>query len=133
MPTQHDLIRAVRSLVKAYPDATYPGFIKPVNGMKDCMYGHGEASNGRCGCAVGQALIDIEIEINPIWDNFENESLGSISASHVCKNIWGNEVSVISDESLWLDSFQSEQDNDKTWLTALNLADGEFPSIRLIE
>ena len=129
MPTPQELVSAIRKLVKESPNAVYHSVFDKVKGKYNCLYGHGQATNNRCGCLIGQGLVDIGIELLPQWDNFEHEVGNCLSAFAVSKYIWPDCPYEIAE---WLDVLQGEQDNGAKWQQCLEEADKAHPSIREI-
>lgn len=129
MPTPQQLVSAIRKLVQDSPNAVYHPVFDKVKGKYNCLYNKGMATNNRCGCLIGQGLVDIGVELLPQWDNFENPDNSCMAAFAVSKYIWPDCPYEISE---WLDMIQNEQDYGSKWQKCLDEADKWHPKIREI-
>lgn len=107
--TLADLIEEMRNGAQVYPDTVYD-----YEGQTCPGYTTGKASNGQCGCLVGQALAELGVKLPPgseylPFDQLQ-EDLG----------LPGTKV-----QEGWVYFVQREQDNGVPWAKAVANADAD--------
>ena len=116
-----ELIRAVRELAAASPDAVY----EPDAG-KYCEYTRPACGNG-CGCLIGQAIVRCDPDMKESLVRFDDtrsvERKPLELNTGLCLSTSGNIVG-----EAWLASVQDRQDNGETWSDAVVGADSECPN-----
>lgn len=112
------VVQAVRDIVKENPEVIY----HQEGGY--CYYTKGKATNGQCGCLIGQAIIKVYPELEEKLKQIDNE-LNTVPAADSLI-----EYHLMFEESLgsmWLGYVQSQQDNGKTWEHAVEYTDRNYP------
>lgn len=130
-----DVAKEVRRLALEKPDFVYTPYTVVPSDEQDCVdfYGEEYTPSERClyvhetdeglvgGCIVGQALINCGVDIEQLHD------VGDTCVKEALES-QGIHVSALCED--WLTTIQQEQDDCKTWIDSLKIADEKFPTAK---
>ena len=118
--TIDQLIQEVRNLAAESPHNRYH------NRGGACFYSKLLCDNGAIGCIFGQAFQRLDIDVEEIDNHADAEDFDGYGSS-IDRVIPKLGIEADSFELSWCKKVQTAQDNDKTWASAIEEADSEFP------
>jgi len=118
------LVKTVRQLADTYPDFAYVPATQPNNESR-CAYNTGGCDKypGLSGCIIGQAVRKLNVDI-PANMNLVGVQPILLLLPGVTATELKSEVNVVK-IAAWLQTVQAYQDSEKSWASAVSLADAE--------